>query len=154
MQIRSFLKASFSDELWISQSGHFFVIFWILGNLPQIQARTIQKITKTDSCVHVFSRSTFYIWRIHSSRRVNSSFCSRIRLLFCLQRSLSQGPLKVTKRSWTKLFGSSLTGKYTFFLMDTQKVSTVVSMKIFFHGNALAIIEDIHSHVCRMRNHA
>ena len=24
----------------------------------------------------------------------------------------------------------------------------------FFHGNALAIIEDIHSHVCRMRNHA
>ena len=30
----SFLKAPFSHKPWLSQSGHFFVIFGILGNLP------------------------------------------------------------------------------------------------------------------------
>ena len=89
----------------------FFLIFsdFMLGNLLQIQARIIQKITKTDSCF-LFSRSTFYIWRLHSSRCcVNSSFCPRTQFVF------SSIKLRSPKRNESKLYE----------LKQTQQISTI-----------------------------
>ena len=89
----------------------FFVIFsdFMLGNLLQIQARIIQKITKTDSCF-LFSSSTFYIWRLHSSRCcVNSSFCPRTQFVF------SSIKLRSPKSNESKLYE----------LKQTQQISTI-----------------------------
>ena len=52
----SFMEASFNHKPSISQSVHFFVSFWIFGNLLQIQVRIIKKITKQ---IHVVF--SFYI---------------------------------------------------------------------------------------------
>ena len=88
----------------------------MLGNLPQIQARIIQKITKTDSCF-LFSRSTFYIWRLHSSRCcVNSSFCPRTQFVF------SSIKLRSPKSNESKLYE----------LKQTQQISTINRYQLTF----------------------
>ena len=88
----------------------------MLGNLLQIQARIIQKITKTDSCF-LFPRSTFYIWRLHSSRCcVNSSFCSRTQFVF------SSIKLRSPKSNESKLYE----------LKQTQQISTINRYQLTF----------------------
>ena len=88
----------------------------MLGNLLQIQARIIQKITKTDSCF-LFSRSTFYIWRLHSSRCcVNSSFCPRTQFVF------SSIKLRSPKSNESKLYE----------LKQTQQISTINRYQLTF----------------------
>ena len=88
----------------------------MLGNLLQIQARIIQKITKTDSCF-LFSRSTFYIWRLHSSRCcVNSSFCPRTQFVF------SSIKLRSPKSNERKLYE----------LKQTQQISTINRYQLTF----------------------
>ena len=89
----------------------FFLIFsgFMLGNLLLIQARIIQKITKTDSCF-LFSRSTFYIWCLHWSRCcVNSSFCP------CTQLVFSSIKLRSPKSNESKLYE----------LKQTQQIGTI-----------------------------
>ena len=62
----SFLKVSSSHKSLILQSGHFFVIFWILGNYfyDGFQVRIIQKITKIDSYSFLIPHSTFGVYAV------------------------------------------------------------------------------------------
>ena len=123
----SFLKVSSSHKSWISQSGHFFVIFWILGNYfyHGFQARIIQKITKTDSYSFLIPHSTFGVYAVvNLLLQVIGNFCF----------SFVFGYGDVCLWSWNKrkiTWDKKLTTTYTFFTLLHELVILLVHSVIF-----------------------
>ena len=123
----SFLKVSSSHKSWISQSWHFLVIFWILGNYfyHGFQARIIQKITKIDSYSFLIPHSTFGVYAV-----VN--FLSQVIGNFCF--SFVFGYDDVCLWSWNKrkiTWDKKLTTTYTFFTLLHELVILLVHSVIF-----------------------
>ena len=123
----SFLKVSSSHKSWISQSGNFFVIFWILGNYfyHGFQARIIQKITKIDSYSFLIPHSTFGVYAV-----VN--FLLQVIGNFCFSFVFGYGD--VCLWSWNKrkiTWDKKLTTTYTFFTLLHELVILLVHSVIF-----------------------
>ena len=123
----SFLKVSSSHKSWISQSGHFFVIFWILGNYfyHGFQARIIQKINKIDSYSFLIPHSTFGVYAV-----VN--FLLQVIGNFCFSFVFGYGD--VCLWSWNKrkiTWDKKLTTTYTFFTLLYELVILLVHSVIF-----------------------